>query len=34
MGFRLSFDPKTTHMLVEMNISPSSKKGPGVIIPF
>jgi hypothetical protein len=34
MGFRLSFDPKTTHMLVEMNISPSSEKGPGVIIPF
>jgi hypothetical protein len=34
MGFRLSFDPKTTRMLVEMNISPSSDKGPGVIIPF
>jgi len=34
MGFRLSFDPKSTHMLVEMNISPSSEKGPGVIIPF
>jgi hypothetical protein len=34
MGFRLSFDPKSAHMLVEMNISPSSEKGPGVIIPF
>jgi len=34
MGFRLSFDPKNTHMLVEMNISPSYEKGPGVIIPF
>jgi hypothetical protein len=34
MGFRFSFDPKSTHMLVEMNISPSSEKGPGVIIPF
>ena len=34
MGFRLSFDPKSTHMLVEMNISPSYEKGPGVIIPF
>jgi hypothetical protein len=34
MGFRLSFDPKSTHMLVEINISPSSEKGPGVIIPF
>jgi hypothetical protein len=34
MGFRFSFDPVSTHMLVEMNISPSSEKGPGVIIPF
>ena len=34
MGFRLSLDPKSAHMLVEMNISPSSEKGPGVIIPF
>jgi hypothetical protein len=34
MGFRLSFDPRNTYMLVEMNISPSSEKGPGVIIPF
>jgi hypothetical protein len=34
MEFRLSLDPKSTHMLVEMNISPSSEKGPGVIIPF
>ena len=34
MGFRLSFDPKTTHMLAEMNISPSSEKGPGIIIRF
>ena len=34
MGFRLSFGPKRTHLLVEMNISPSSEKGPGVIIPF
>jgi hypothetical protein len=34
MGFRLSFDPKSTHMLIEMNISPSPEKGPGVIIPF
>jgi hypothetical protein len=34
MGFRLSLDPKRAHMLVEMNISPSSEKGPGVIIPF
>ena len=34
MGFRLSFNPKSTHMLLEMNISPSSEKGPGVIIPF
>jgi hypothetical protein len=34
MGFRLSFDPKSARMLVEMNISPSYEKGPGVIIPF
>lgn len=34
MGLRLFFDPKSTHMLVEMNISPSYEKGPGVIIPF
>ena len=34
MGFRLSFDPKSANMLVEMNISPSYEKGPGVIIPF
>lgn len=36
MGVRLSFDPKSTdrHMFVEMNISPSSERGPGVIIPF
>jgi hypothetical protein len=34
MGFRFSFDPKSTHMFVEMSIAPSSEKGPGVIIPF
>ncbi len=34
MGFRLSFDPKSTHMFVEMNISPCPEKGPGVIIAF
>ena len=34
MGFRLSFDPKSTHMFVEINISPYPEKGPGVIIAF
>ena len=34
MGVRLSLDPKSTDMLVEINISPTSDKGPGVTIPF
>lgn len=34
MGFRFSFGPKSTPMLVEMNISPFPEKGPGLIIAF
>ena len=34
MGFRFSFGPKSTPMLVEMNISPFPEKGPGFIIAF
>lgn len=34
MGFRFSFGPKSTPMLVEMNISPFPEKGPGFIITF
>jgi hypothetical protein len=34
MGFRLSFAPTSRHVFLEMNITPSSEKGPGVIIPF
>lgn len=34
MGFRFSFGPKITPMVVEMNISPSPEKGPGLIIAF
>jgi hypothetical protein len=34
MGFRLSFAPTSGHMFLEMNVTPSTEKGPGVIIPF
>jgi hypothetical protein len=34
MGFCLSLDPMNGHMFLEMNITPSSGKGPGFIIPF
>lgn len=34
MGFRFSFSPVSGHMFIEMNVTPSSEKGPGIIIPF
>jgi hypothetical protein len=34
LGFRFSFNPMNGHMLLEMNVTPSFEKGPGIIIPF
>ena len=34
MGFRFSFNPKSGHMFLEMNVTSSSEKGSGIIIPF
>jgi len=34
MGFRFSFNPLNGHMFLEMNATPSSEAGPGIIIPF
>jgi len=34
LGFRFSFYPMSRHILLEMNVTPSSEKGPNVMIPF
>jgi hypothetical protein len=34
MGLRFSFSPMSRHMFLEMNVTPSSEGGPGIIIPF
>jgi hypothetical protein len=34
MGLRFSFTPASRQMVFEMNVTPSSEKGPGFIIPF
>ena len=34
MGFRFSFNPMSEHMFLEMNVTPSSEIGPGIIISF
>jgi len=34
MGLRFSFTPTSRHVVLEMNVSPSSERGPGLIIPF
>ena len=34
MGFRLSFNPVSGHMFLEMNVTPSFEKGSGIIVPF
>jgi hypothetical protein len=34
MGFRFSFNPLSGHMFLEMNVAPSSEKGPGIMVPF
>ncbi len=34
MGLRFSFTPNGRHLVLEMNVTPSSEKGPGLIIPF
>lgn len=34
MGFRFSFAPMSGHLFLEMNVTPSSEIGPGIIIPF
>lgn len=34
MGLRFSFTPTSRHIVLEMNVTPSSEKGPGLIIPF
>jgi hypothetical protein len=34
MGFRLSFNPVSGHMFLEMNVTPSFEKGSGLIVPF
>ena len=34
MGFRLSLDLKSGRMFLEMNLTPSTGEGPGLIIPF
>jgi hypothetical protein len=34
LGFRLSFNPVSGHMFLEMNVTPSFEKGSGFIIPF
>jgi hypothetical protein len=34
LGFRFSFNPMNGHRLLEMNITPSFEKGPGITIPF
>ena len=34
LGFRFSFYPMSRHIFLEMNVAPSSEKGPGIMIPF
>ncbi len=34
LGFRFSFNPMRGHNFLEMNVTPSFEKGPGIIIPF
>ena len=34
MGLRFSFSPTSRHVVLEMNISPSYERGPGLAIPF
>jgi len=34
MGLRFSFTPTSRHMVLEMSVSPSYERGPGLIIPF
>jgi len=34
MGLRFSFTPTSRHVILEMNVSPSYERGPGLIIPF
>ncbi len=34
MGFRFSFQPMSGHMFLEMNVTPASETGRGIIIPF
>ena len=34
MGLRFSFTPISRHVVLEMNVSPSYERGPGLIIPF
>ena len=34
MGLRFSFTPTSRHVVLEMNVSPSYERGPGIIIPF
>jgi len=34
LGFRFSFNPMSGHNFLEMNVTPSFEKGPGIIIPF
>jgi hypothetical protein len=34
MGFRFSFEPMSGHMFLEMNVTPASETGTGIIIPF
>ena len=34
MGLRFSFTPTSRHVILELNVTPSSEKGSGLIIPF
>ena len=34
MGLRFSFTPTSRHVVLEMSVSPSYERGPGLIIPF
>jgi len=34
LGFHFSFNPMSGHNFLEMNVTPSFEKGPGIIIPF
>ena len=34
LGFRFSFYPMSRHIFLEMNVTPSSEKGPNIMIPF